>query len=147
MKINFTKKEYITLLEMIDIASWVISSGDVEKNPSKEAYDNLEQKIFSLYKEFDCEKHIEYSQEHDEYYPTHFFEMESPHRQLIDHYEEDSFWDLLIEKLVMVSIDNEITLEAYSDLPKEERYTLYGKHENRWQEELENHGLDRFVEL
>ena len=99
MKINFTKKEFVTLLEMIDIANWVISAHKVEKGPIEEPYESLEGKLFALSSEFGCEEKVKYSKELDGYYPTHFFEMESPHRNFIDEYNEETFWDELIDRL------------------------------------------------
>lgn len=142
MKINFTKKEYSVLLEMIDIASWVISAHEIEENPEAEPYKILEQKIFSLAKDFDCGSKIGYIKNADEYFPTDDFELNSPHRDFIRKYDEENFWEVLIEKLCYQSIDKEVGLDTYDEMSGDDRISIYSKYENEWAEKLEKDGLN-----
>ena len=142
MKINFTKKEFVTLLEMIDIANWVISANKVEQGPTEEPYEALEGQLFALSPEFGCEDKVKYSKELDGYYPTHFFEMESPHRNFIDEYNEETFWDELIDRLAMRDVIRELGEKEFSNLEPIERFKALGKHEEKWAKEFEEHGLE-----
>ncbi len=69
MKINFTKKEFVTLLEMIDVTNWVILANKVEKGPTEKPYEELERKLFALSLEFGCEDKVKYSKELENYLP------------------------------------------------------------------------------
>jgi len=51
MKINFTKKEYQTLVEMLLTADWVIRSHEEEPRAETKAYDDPRKKVLSHVKE------------------------------------------------------------------------------------------------
>jgi len=57
MKINITKKEYRTLLEMIEIANWVLFAHKIEKDPETDKFRELEQKLLSYAKDMGA-KHL-----------------------------------------------------------------------------------------
>ena len=64
-KINLTKKEYRALLDMIAISDWIMhaqSEGPKDRDDTKD-YTDLEQKIYSLAKDFGYDDLIEYSKE------------------------------------------------------------------------------------
>lgn len=136
MKINFTKEEFVTLLEMIDIANWVISANKVEKGPTEKPYKELEEKPFALSPEFGCEDKVKYSKELDGYYPTYFFEMESPHRNFIDEYNEETFWDELIDRLARRNVIRELGEKEFLNLEPIERFKVLGMHEEKWAKEF-----------
>ena len=52
MKINITKKEYELILNVFEIAEWMMNSYKVEEDSETKKYIDLQQKIFSYAKEF-----------------------------------------------------------------------------------------------
>ena len=145
MKINFTKKEYATLIEMIDIANWVISANKIEKGPIEKPYEDLEAKLFTLAREFDCADKVEFSKELNGYYPTRYFEMESPHRKFIDDYNEETFWNELIDKLATRDAIAEVGEEEYWNLEPIQRFEVLGKYEKKWADEFAENGLENIA--
>ena len=73
MKINFTKAEYRTLIEMMYLAEWMLTAHDTRKDPDKRKYAELGQKIYSVSKEMGCEAEIKLSKELNGYFPTSEF--------------------------------------------------------------------------
>lgn len=99
MKINFTKKEYRVLVEMLLIADWIIDSDEADPVEKIESYADLRKKVLSHYKEMGLEDDFNYDPEEDEYYETKDYEERSAHMAFIDEYEERSFWRLLATKM------------------------------------------------
>jgi hypothetical protein len=115
MKINFTKKEYRLLVTLMEIANWVMTAHDEQDNPEKEPYQAVRKKILSHYKEMgmgDC-----YQEKDGEFYETFDYEQAAESTQLIEQYDEDTFWAELIAKLVDRDFyqkhgDNEMDMET-----------------------------------
>ncbi|TEB05572.1 hypothetical protein Psch_02613 [Pelotomaculum schinkii] len=99
MKINITKKEYVKLLDMFYIADWIMHAFCSEERVETKEYRDLEQKFFSHAKEFGVDDLVEKYPSEGEFYPARKFEDETPAMDFIDEYNEESFWDELIEQL------------------------------------------------
>lgn len=100
MKINITKKEYKALLDVLSIADWVLNAHKVEEDPRTEEYKELEQKLFSCAEKMGCENLIEYDPKLERYFPTKEYDETSKAMDFTDEFEDDSFWEELIHRLV-----------------------------------------------
>ena len=145
MKINFTNQEYAVLIEMLDIASWVISAHKNTDGPREKPYDDLRRKIFSLASDFGCDDKIVYSKELNDYFETPYFEMESPHRAFIEEYDHETFWCQLVDRLSMRDAVNEVGEDALWNGSTENRLALLDKYEAIWGAEFENNSLDNLA--
>ena len=58
MKINLTKSEYRTLLDVIYMADWILHAHDTEDKSDSGEYYNLFQKLMSHAKDMDCEDYV-----------------------------------------------------------------------------------------
>jgi hypothetical protein len=141
MKINFTKKEYAVLVEMILTADWVIHAYEGERTEETKPYADLRKKVLSHHKEIGMEDAFRYSAEDDEYYETAEYEMSSPHMAMIDEFSEISFWDTLATKLAQRDLAAQEAIGTAEPLPPEERVTKLWEIEERYQEELSENGL------
>jgi hypothetical protein len=59
MKINFTKKEYRKLVELLHLGDWMLHSHDVQENPETRAHRNLRDKVFAYAAQMGCENIIQ----------------------------------------------------------------------------------------
>lgn len=143
MKINFTKKEYRALLDIIQIADWVMYAHDVEEKKETEEYRYLFQKIYSFAKEMGFDDLIEYVKEDGKFYPTRKFEDESMADPLIQNYENKSFWEELINRLAQRDVLKEKQIDSLAKLSEEELIVTISKAEEKWVKEFEAHDLDR----
>jgi hypothetical protein len=98
MKINFTKKEYQLLVTMIEIADWVLTANDDTEKQETKPYNEIRKKILSHFKEMDMEDC--YQEDDGDYYETLEYEQTAKSTQFIEQYNEDFFWEELINKLV-----------------------------------------------
>jgi len=140
MKINFTKKEYRVLLDMITISDWVINAHDEGEHDDSE-HSKLREKLLSLYKEFDAEDLVEYAPE----LGLHFEQRKLEERMFanfIDPYESECFWNELITRLSERDAIESVGADKFRTLEPIERIELVSEYQSRYEKEFEKHGVD-----
>ncbi len=148
MKVNLTKEEYLTLLDIFEIADWVLHSHRAEQQGETMQYSELEQKIYALAGDFGCGDMVEYSESDGRYYPARAIE-EGPARDFMDTFEEDTFWARLVEYLAERDLVREMGKDKFGMLDREERWERLEKIESRYWDEFQANGVERLeiVEL
>lgn len=145
MKVNFTKKEYRTLLDIIHIADWIMHAHDTEDRKDTQQYRELFQKLLSFAEEMGFADLIELAEEDGNYYPTFKFESESAAERLIQEFENHSFWEELISRLAERDVLKEKKAESISDLDPDEWISAMTTAEEKWAKEFERFDLDRIT--
>jgi hypothetical protein len=138
MKINFTKKEYRLLTDMLYLADWVMNSHD-ETHSINQAYSDLRKKILSHCKEMGLDNQFHYSD--GEYYETGDSEFEL-HEKFLDGYNEETFWDQLIDKLSTRDFVKKVGVNEYQKMDGEKRLSGITEFEHQYIDEFNQHGLD-----
>jgi len=142
MKINFTKKEYRALLDLIEIANWVIHAHAAPgKREETEQYDAVIQKVLSFAKEMGLEDLIKQDKETQLFWPTKKYEEHGDHMQIIDLYDDDVFWDGLSFKLSLRDLINQEGEEAVEKMDFSERGTKLIQLQEWYDDELDQNGL------
>ncbi len=142
MKINLTKDEYLALLDIFEIADWVLHAHQAEQPAETERYTGLEQKLYALAEDFGCGQTVEYSEADSRYYPTRELE-EGPAMDFIDAFEEDTFWSRLVEHLAERDLVRELGKEKFGSLDRAERWERLEKLETGYWDEFQAHGVER----
>jgi hypothetical protein len=145
MKINFTKKEYRTLLDIIHIADWVMHAHDTEGRTDTQEYETLFQKLFSFAEEMGYDDLIEYAKEDDKYYPNFNFESESLAENYIQEFENNSFWEELTSRLARRDVLKAKNAESAAELSEEEWFQSVIEAEEKWIKEFDEFDLDRIA--
>lgn len=143
MKINITKKEYQTLLEILVMTDWVFHAHKTDEPAETKKYRDFEQKIYGLAKDFGCDHLIEYDQELQGYFPTGQFEETNPAMGYLEEFENDSFWAELTEHLVERDLLRELGEKEYQGLETMDRVIQEEPFRIRYEEEFEAYGIDR----
>lgn len=143
MKINFTKKEYRSLLDIIHIAYWVMYAHKVGDRKDTQEYEALFQKILSFADEMGCRDLVEYVKENGKYYPTQQFESETVARELIDEFQTENFWEELISRLARRDLLKEKQVSSVAELSDDEWISGMTKAEEKWVKEFETFDLAR----
>ncbi len=127
MKINFTKKQYDTLLEMVQLGYCMTSSNKEKANESK--YFEMEQYLMSVAEDFGYEG-VQYDSQENMYGLTG--ECEQDIQQSIDEYEDMVFWDKLVYYMARRDFTAEMTIQPLEDeaafqrlIEIEEKYHQY----------------------
>jgi hypothetical protein len=143
MKIDISKKEFGTLFEMIQIADWVLHAYKLEEPEETKPYRDLEQKICGLAKEFGFGHLVDYDPEEGTFFPTLEFEETNPAMGFVLDFENDCFWDELIERFVERDLIRALGEKKCQALDPMSRIRKEGPYRNRYEEEFEVHGIDR----
>lgn len=89
------------LLEVLYIADWILNAHKTREDTEIDRYKELEQKILSHVKDFGLENFVEWDPNYHEYHYTREFEERSPAMEFIEEFEDETFWDELINRLRM----------------------------------------------
>jgi hypothetical protein len=148
MKINYTKKEYRLLLDMVEIAEWVLHSNRSDPADETKKYSELYQEILSHAKGMGFENLITYDEKLDGYYATTEYE-ESEYMRYIEEYDDDVFWNALPSRLAVRDLVKQVGNKNYIEMQFEERATKLLEIESIYYKELEDNGIDnlRFENL
>lgn len=138
MKIECTKEEFKTLMDLVYAGNLLIN-GPRSKEERIGQYSDMEQAIYKMASSFGLEGLVEYSEEYEEYMPTHEYE-EDEFNNYIDEYDTSVFWDELVMRLARRDalnyagdVDQNITRAAL----KEMQLGL----EEKYEEEIEANGI------
>lgn len=138
MKINFTKKQFKTLIDLVYTGEMIINGNRI---PDKviEEYDELQQYIYSFAKEMGYEDLIEYNKEYNGYYETRKYD-ESGIYDFIVEYDNNVFWDELASNLAKRDIANKYRDEI-DNMEHEDVVTAIWTREDEYSEEFSENGL------
>ncbi len=145
MKINFTKNEYRLLLDIIYLGQWMIEahkSGDLDDD---DEYEMLVQKIYSFSREMGCDDLVVPEKKLNKFYPSRLYEEESGIHDIIDQYNDDTFWDELVNRLAErdARTDAEASNQEISSV--EAFLKLSAPHESRYADEFSENGLENLI--
>ena len=141
MNINYTKKEYRLLLDMVEIAEWVLNAHKTASSDEIKKYSDLYQRILSYAKDMGFENLIIYDKNLDGYFATSEYE-ESEHMRYIEEFEDDVFWDALPHRLAVRDLVKEVGEKKYEEMEFVERATKLVELESIYYKELEENGID-----
>lgn len=144
MKINFTKREYRTLLELVALGDWVLFTGEFEGNPGKKRYTDIVQKLYSHAGEFGCQDMIEYNKDYEEYEESAEFE-EYLQSEFIDDYEEYILWDGLVFKLACRDMRRKNKEKQIEQMTSEQRIQEFERICALYSEEFNEFGVERII--
>ena len=142
MKMNFTKKEYQTLVEMLLAADWVITGHEEEEREETKPYRELRKKVLSHHKEMGMAEAFKYSPKDDEYFESAAYEESAPHMRFIEEYGEQVFWEELASRLAARDLAAEEALSAEGSRSEEERVTRLFEITADYEDEFAENGLD-----
>ena len=142
MKIDFTKKEFKLLLDVFSIADWVLHAHKIEDDPRTKSFRILEQKIFSLAEKNGLQNYVFFDEELKKYFPTREFEENGKAMVFIEEFENDTFWDELIERLVVRDLIGEEGENAFFSMSLEEKFRREEPLRQKYQNEFAENGLD-----
>lgn len=115
MKIEINKEEYRLLFDLLYLSDWVINSRALACEKSYPEYNVLRKKLLSYYKVMGAEDVIEYVATDDDYYEKQDYEKVM-YKKVIAPYEEEVFWERLIERLAERDMMNTFGIENYHRL-------------------------------
>jgi hypothetical protein len=138
MKINFSKKQFKQLLDLVYLGEWTANSSKLmdERNV---AYDELFQYVCSFAKDFGFDDTITYDNELNGYYPTLDFEEQL--QPLITNNDNEVLWSELSGRLAKRDlVEMEETFQT-----KDAYFKKMFEIVERYETEFEKNGLTNLV--
>ena len=135
MKINFTKKQYKHLLDLVYLGEWTANSSKYSSERNTE-YDELFQYVCSFAKDFGLDHLVPIDKGSNEHFPT--LEYEEELQPLIDENDNDVFWNELSSRLAKRDVaSSENTVATI-----EESRLKYFQIESEYEKEFVDNGLE-----
>lgn len=145
MTIDLTREEYRQLLDMVQIARWVLHARKTEIPPETEAYNDLEQKIASYAPDVEMEDAIVYDEHLEGFFPT--AEYEAEFLSYIDEYDNDVFWGELSSRLADRDLLDTEGEERVLSMEPFERVLKLATLEEKYIQEFSKHGIRNLMIL
>lgn len=143
MNLVLSHKEFRTLLEVLEIADWVLHAYKAEEPAETRSYRELEQKVLAMAESFGCEDLVDYDAVAKRFVSRRDFGESSPAQDFITEFENDAFWDQLAERLVERDLIRQIGEAALQKLEFDERERREDPYRKLYGEEFLSHGVDR----
>ena len=135
MKIELTESQYKTLLKMVYLGNWMVSSAKGEPDSETESF---EQYVASLAGEFGCAPFVGLDEETNAYYPTEEFEETAGVVDIIGEYNMRTVWEEMILSLARRDLVAQYGEEAVTAMSDEEmmekEYPLMQKYEDEFRD-------------
>ena len=134
MKINITKKEYRLLLDILYLGEWMLTAHDQEEAPEKKQYQDVVQKFYSYAEEMGYENLIKADKALNKYFETMEYEESSQVNEIIENYDNATFWDELVSGLALRDAQEIEGNDAFNKMSPEERIQLLYPLEEKYHE-------------
>lgn len=142
MKINFTKEQFERLMKLVYLGNWMANAHRTDDIIKK--YEELEHYIFSFAKDFGLEKYVDDEEAKDgKFYPTRYFEEETDVNKLHDEYDNDTFWDEIVDRLARRDFIRKYGIKAIQKMSLEQRIEKEYEFEKEYEKEIDKHGIER----
>jgi len=142
MDIKLTKDQYENLIKLVYLGNWMIN-GIRLHDEQVEKYEKIEQYIFSFAKDAEMEKYIEYDGKSKKFFPTGEFEMESDIENYRQEYEDEVFWEELVDRLARRDFIRKYGEDLIKKMDRKKRFEKEEPFVEKYEEEFEKHGIER----
>ena len=140
MRIELTQKQYDALVKLIALGNWMANAHRVEQERIV-PFDELERHIRAAARGERGDGAISQDAETGAYYATWEVDDDPVVSNLVDEYDNDTFWDELLHRLVERDLERVYGHDILHD--PEHRTTLEEPFISRWDDELTEHGIQR----
>lgn len=137
MKINFTKKQFNTLIKLVYLGEWLFQSHQVEKDPD---VFELQQFIYSQAKEIGLEDMVQFDGSLKEYLASQSLEAEMDPK--INEYNDDAFWSTLTYGLSQSLMLKHYGQQKLEQLSREELIKVQQEYIDKVSREFEENGIN-----
>ena len=143
MKIDLTRRDYQSLLTVLEIADWVLHAYSSEEPAESAPIRALEQKILALADDFGCGELVEFDPVEQRYWLTREYDEVSDASEFIEQFENDNFWEQLTDRLVERDLIRQLGEKAVKRLDFDQLAEKSEPYQRLYGEEFLTHGVDR----
>ena len=140
IEITLTKKNLRLLIKHVFIGNWILTATKTEENKE---LDDFFDSMLSLGKSYNILDGIEYDEKTGSYDLTR--EKEEELLNPVNEFEEDNFWDELINKLAIRDAKKKYGINELSKMESTDRMKVIWDEEEKYKEEFEKNGIERLA--
>lgn len=139
--LNLNKKQFERLMKVVYLGNWLMNAN--RDNPLQ-AYEEIEDIIFSLAGRFGLEKYVVHEPgDGRRYYPSRIFEEETDVDRFHEKYDEQTFWDELIDRLGERDFYRHYSKDKILQMSRDERFEKLCEFIDKWVDEINENGIER----
>lgn len=139
--LSLSISDYRALVEMIQVADWVITSRENEPQESTRQFREVRKAVLANVAAIGMDHDIVF--ENDDYFETLDYENNAPHRELIAEYDGSIFWDELLERLVDRDFRDKFSEAEIAGMSLEKRVSEQTQIQATYEVEFVDHDLNR----
>lgn len=143
IEIKFTEEQYEKMIQLMCLGEWVVNAHRTSDIVTK--FNELEQHIYSYAEKIGLKKFIIFDEELNKFFPTREFEEGKDIFQYIDDYNDDTFWDELIERLAHRDFLKQYKKDALKNMSREEYFSKKNCFINKYEEEFAKAGIENLI--
>ena len=140
MKIELTKQQLESLVKIVYLGSWVVSSWRTEEDAPGDL-DEVEQIVLSAAEKNGLDEYVDIDEEEGRIFPS--AEVDEKMAETIDTYNDNTFWDELIYRLADRDYIRKYGEEAFEELSTREGMEKERPFVEKYEKEFYENGLDR----
>lgn len=133
MKLEMTKNQFKTLMELVYLGNWIANSHREEGQIKK--YDDMEKEIFLMARQFGLSQFAD-----EDGYPTGNFEESI--WELIDEYDEETFWVELVDRLAHRDFYRKYSEVQLKKMSQDQQFEKLCTITEKYEALFAKHGLD-----
>lgn len=135
MEITLSEKQFEKLLKLVYLGMWI---AEADESPGNDYFTEIEQLVYSQAKNLSGSTPIQFEEDSKKYYPTIDFDKDDIIAHYIDTYDENCFWEELIDRLTKRDMIRKYGLEKINTMSQEEiikkEQEFTGKYETVFEE-------------
>lgn len=143
MKIDFTKKQYESLLKLVCLGAEMVNS--VLEDTEESEFDDIEEHIFAAAKDFGLERYVDCDEKENTYYPSQELEEDPVVTEYIHRYDDYTFWDKLIYNLARRDMIKELGENTVEKMSAEESFIKEQFFAEKYEKEFSDNGLKNLI--
>ncbi|MDH4263470.1 MAG: hypothetical protein OEV78_10545 [Spirochaetia bacterium] len=139
MEIKIDNKQYEKLLKLIYMGMWVVEAYD---QGNDNYFTEVEQMIYSKSSEIANQNLIEFDEASNKYFPALNFDKDDIIIKYIDGYEENIFWDELIDRLTKRDMIKKHTLDGIQKMTQAQVFEYENEFIEKYEKEFQEKGIE-----
>lgn len=140
--IALTKKQFKALLKTVYLGNWMANAFRV--HDKAEDYENTEDLIFSFAAEFGFPEYLNHEEsDGKKYFPTALFEDTTDVHDRHAEYDDEIFWDELINRFAEQDIHKTYSKKEISEMDEKEYMETMNAFLMKYAAEFAEHGIER----
>lgn len=140
MNIELTPEQYKKLTQLVYLGEWMVNA--MRDDDHVEKFEDVCQKIYGKAADAGAEDLVDYDEESQTYFPSVLLEADTELNEYREDYNNDLFWDELIERLSYRDCEKTLGADAVKRLGVEKFMDEKGVFVDKYIEEFENHGIE-----